>query len=174
MDTPSSITDEPLFKPLEFTIKSFAARPLSNNKQRYSNKKAIRMITNGEKLYIKELILDLNIPAVLNKVEIWGITNYASKIKVYGTNNSRSNKYTEIFDSRPIVRDKMKRICIGNIPVTVIKIVFAEEVYFNPININLWGSSIAEFQDKMGSDLYTLLVQNTSQLLRHTSTTIKK
>lgn len=72
MDTSSSITDDPLFKPLEFTIKSFAARPLSkytppqipplkipSNKQRYSNKRAIKMITNGEKLYIKELILDL-------------------------------------------------------------------------------------------------------------------
>ena len=66
-----------LFTKLEFTIKSFSSTPLWNNKQRYTNKSAIKLIRSGNKLNIKELILDMNMLAVINKIEMHDI-NYGA------------------------------------------------------------------------------------------------
>lgn len=102
--------ERPLFSKLEFTIKSFSSTPLWNNKQRYTNKGAIKLIRSGEKLRIKELILDLNIPAIINKIELHGI-KYSSNVEVLINDNPNKQNYNRVFFNRPVLtRDQMKTI----------------------------------------------------------------
>ena len=161
-----STPQKPLFGKLEFTIKSFSSTPLWNNKQRYTNKGAIKLIRSGEKLRIKELILDLNIPAIINKIELHGI-KYSKNVEVLINNNPAKQNYNRIFFNRPVLtRDKMKTILLGNLPCRMIKLIFEEETYFNPINIHIIGIQTDIFKQQVSEDVYELCVNGATKFLK--------